>query len=203
MCDQFISGSVCGALATTTQSHEARLECSLHSSREALFHSRLHRLRLADTTPKNPTEQLETLRRSSLAEVEHLNMPDPNKRRLSNRDMPEHSADLPIHGSSPPTNTQTTEPSYFVDPHGLPTVPEEEGSTGYGNDGSAGFRNDGGMDNLSPSSQPSALQSTTTKEAELLENATASGQPMFSEPEFGIDGIPEVPLDTTQLNFNP
>jgi hypothetical protein len=41
---------------------------------------------------KDPEEKLECLRRSSLAEFEHLKAARTAYRKLSDRDMPEHSA---------------------------------------------------------------------------------------------------------------
>jgi hypothetical protein len=127
--------------------------------------------------PKNPTESLETLRRTSIT-TDDLKMP--STRKLSDRDMPEHAVSVPAKSSSPSKFTSSaTEPSYFPSTSGgdLATVPEEEGSAGLGNDGT--------HDDLSPHSSAPQV-SNATLAAEISAGATSTGKPMFSEPDFGF-----------------
>jgi len=55
---------------------------------------------------KDPEEKLEELRRSSLAEFEHLKATQTASRKLSDRAMPEHSA-MPAHSTNSPPSDQT------------------------------------------------------------------------------------------------
>jgi len=153
---------------------------------------------------------LEELRRSSLIEVEHLNMPEVMQRKMSNRDMPAHAAPVPkeLHKnnssaskSSQEHGKQTTislsslsvdQQGYFSSASGgssprvLQTVPEEPSSTE-----SSKQLDDYDHDDLSPSSTiPTApsvsASSETTLAAEITgEGATLGGKPMFTEPDFG------------------
>lgn len=126
---------------------------------------------------KNPTQQLENLRKTSLIEFEHLKMPSPTSRKLSNRDMPEHAVD-PTHpaasSTSPPNPISPPDKGYF----GLEEIPEEEGS--------AGLSNESAQDDLSPTS---TLLSNATVTAELGGGATTGGKVMFQEPEFGLQDL--------------
>lgn len=145
---------------------------------------------------KNPEEKLEELRRSSLVEFEHLKVAETATRKLSNRDMPEHSA-LPR-----TDGTQETEdvPSFML--------PEQSYSSSSGDNSatSAALAEPTEGDQppqtsttlpsrphmepaeLSPTSQipPQAGPLTAaTAEAEIEGQASASGKPVFNEPNFG------------------
>jgi len=68
---------------------------------------------------KDPKEKLEELRRSTLAEFEHLKAAQTASRKLSDRAMPEHSA-MPtprIHSTNfPPSDTPIPNPSNISSP---------------------------------------------------------------------------------------
>src|SRR5215470_1543397 len=65
---------------------------------------------------KDPKEKLEELRRSSLAEFEHLKAAQTASRKLSDRAMPEHSA-MPTHSTkSPPSDPSIPKPPSSLSP---------------------------------------------------------------------------------------
>lgn len=145
---------------------------------------------------KNPEEKLEELRRSSLVEFEHLKTAETAARKLSDRDMPEHSALPGTDGAQEPQDV----PSFM-----LPEQVYPSSSGGSGATPSAlpeptesdqpqqtfttlPFRPHMESAELSPTSQipPQAGSLTTaTAEAEIEGQASATGNPIFNEPDFG------------------
>lgn len=114
--------------------------------------------------------------------------------------MPAHAAPLPKKVASPPSDHQPSasalpsDQTYFSgssSPHGegLQTVPEEPSST----ESSRVIDNDGAEDVYSP---PPIGPSVATLEAEISGHATASGKPLFVEPEFGSSPDIETAEDT-------
>ncbi|KIW06235.1 hypothetical protein, variant [Verruconis gallopava] len=148
-----------------------------------------------DQAEWNPAQKLEELRRNSLLEVQHLKSPEVLGRRLSDREMPAHAVPLPQKVASPPASerpagsTAAAEQSLFsgpTSPHGesLQTVPEEPSSTEsshvLGGSAKEGLEGEA----LDPKATQSA-PSVTTLEAEIAGRATATGKPVFTEPDFG------------------
>ena len=101
---------------------------------------------------KDPKEKLEELRRSSLAEFEHLKAAQTASRMLSDRAMPEHSA-MPTHS----TNFPPSDPSIPKPPSALSPSPQ--------------------LQQQHPSISP-------TNAADIQNQASAAGQPLFVEPDF-------------------
>jgi hypothetical protein len=111
--------------------------------------------------------------------------------------MPEHAVSVPAKSSSPTKlPLSATEPSYFASTSGgdLPTVPEEEGSAGFGTDGA--------HDNLSPHSSAPQLSNATIA-AEISAAATSAGKPMFSEPDFGFGEAEQQDAPSELLRRSP
>ena len=145
---------------------------------------------------KNPEEKLEELRRSSLVEFEHLKAAQTAVRRLSNRDMPEHSAmpgkldgqddEVPsfmlpeqVHGTSGGGNGSTSYISRMADP-------AEGDQTGY-NTTKSPMHTHMESSELSPSSQfppQTGYVSIVTEAAEIQGQATTTGNPILNEPDF-------------------
>jgi hypothetical protein len=152
--------------------------------------------------------KLEELRRSSLIEVEHLKMPETMQRKLTNRDMPAHSAPIPADHNLPSkvksplaqaSSPTTKDAQYYASvsgsssPRGLQTVPEE--SIGSSMDYVKQLQAHDQPQDLSPGSNfyPGG-QSATTLNAELSDgHSTSMGRPMFSEPEFGREEVEDDP----------
>lgn len=152
---------------------------------------------------KNPSHQLEELRRSSLIEVEHLKMPEAMQRKLANRDMPTHAAPIPADhlATKAKSPTSPTAQSYVFGTdgidgtnsprgnRGLEAVPEETpgSSMDYVHQLQEEYQpQDLERDPLSPGSAFGAVQSDTTfNQFSDDEHASTGGVPLFSEPEFG------------------
>lgn len=122
--------------------------------------------------------------------------------------MPAHAAPLPQKAATSPTSTKdsaskTTDDnssSYFttaassVTGESLTTVVEEPSS----NESSRVLGNDGSNDVYSPRAAQVA-PSVATLEAEIAGLATATGKPVFSEPDFAASAGPVMPETVEDL----
>jgi hypothetical protein len=104
---------------------------------------------------KDPEEKLEQLRRSSLAEFEHLKAAQIASRKLSDRDMPEHSA-MPV-----PRIYSTKSPS------SEPPIPKPSS-----------------LSPSLPLQQQQYPSISSANAADIQNQTSTTGQPLFTEPDF-------------------